>query len=183
MSTEIPIHDNNFSSRLSQALGGETQAIVSNKLKCSRTLISKYLNGDIPGAFVFLAKLAEQYHTDLNWLLTGGGSSAINRLYQRHCKFTERLVGYVNDHFIDVCVERGRIKDLLNSDQTLTEKQRTDYKEKLEELKIETNRTISDLKLLQEFPWGGNSYNDDPTKTLEKFLSGGENPSELSEKS
>jgi transcriptional regulator with XRE-family HTH domain len=168
-----------FSKRLKSAIGDDTQLIVSKRLNCSQQLVSKYLKGDVPEAFIFLSKLALEYKIDLNWLLTGQITGSIEKLYYRHVKFTERLVGYVNDFFIDVCVERDRIQKLLDSDQSLTEDQKKEYAEKLVKLKIETNKTISDLKLLQEFPWGGNSYNDDPIKTYEAFILGGENPTEL----
>lgn len=94
----------NFSERLRKALDDRTHTAVSERLGCSRALLSKYLSGDIPDTFWLLAKLAEEYKIDLHDLLTGQPSPSI-------AEVEKRLKPFVYAHLAEVA---QRIKELQN---------------------------------------------------------------------
>jgi len=72
--------DENFPIRLSIALNGRKQTAVSKQLKCSQAAISAYLYGHTPRSLSIMAKLANEYKIDLNWLLTGKQTPQVKEL-------------------------------------------------------------------------------------------------------
>lgn len=94
----------NFSERLKRALDGRTHTAVSERLGCSRALLSKYLSGDIPDTFWLLAKLAEEYKVDLHDLLTGQPSPSI-------AEVEKRLKPFVYAHLAEVTQKIKNLQD------------------------------------------------------------------------
>jgi len=102
MSTEKEEFSKKFSFRLARAINGRKLTIISRKIGCSRSLLSKYLSGDLPEILQILSNFGKEYSIDLHWLLTGILSPTANEII---AIFTTLV-------FIELAKKKDEIKEL-----------------------------------------------------------------------
>ncbi len=118
MSTEKPDFPGNFSTRLRTALDGRSQTSVGKRLGFSRALVSKYLQGNIPESFHFLARLGTEYGIDLHRLLTGSNAPAVSTalgLLKHYALLRVIALGKEHRH------AKARLQKALRGDADLSE--------------------------------------------------------------
>jgi transcriptional regulator with XRE-family HTH domain len=91
-----------FAIRLARAIDGRKLTSISRKIGCSRSLLSKYLSGDLPEILQILSNLGKEYSVDLHWLLTGILSPSANEI----------IAAFVTLVFVELAKTKDEIKEL-----------------------------------------------------------------------
>lgn len=111
MSTEKTEFSKKFTIRLAQAIDDRKLIAISRKIGCSRSLLSKYLSGDLPEIIRILSNLGEEYPIDLHWLLTGNPSPGA-------AEVSKELMPFIYDNLIKTLFKIAQLENTLKELQT-----------------------------------------------------------------
>jgi transcriptional regulator with XRE-family HTH domain len=104
MSIEKPEFSKKFAIRLAQVIDDRKLTAISRKIGCSRSLLSKYLSGDLPEIIRILSNLGKEYSVDLHWLLTGNLSPGT-------AEAAKELMPFIYDNLIKTISKIGQLEN------------------------------------------------------------------------